>query len=218
MNPLIFIANVLDPRNKLQMLKVSIKKLGATSTKSQELIDKVKKEFITLWAEYKGINDTLDIERRCVQIGCNDGDGSTSTGGGLWDELFNDVQAQNEEEQLQEISNEVDKYLADEIEKRSNQTFNLLEWWRGSEARYPVLSMIAKDIFAISSSTVASESAFSLGKRVVDPFRSSLSPKMVEDLVCTNDWLRAEFDIRKDPTEDDLVLYKEIEEIEKKIL
>ncbi|KAL6497189.1 hypothetical protein OROGR_029118 [Orobanche gracilis] len=198
------------------MLKVSIKKLGATSTKSQEFIDKVKKEFITLWAKYKGINDTLDIERRCVQIGCNDGDGSTSTGDGLWDELFNDVQAQNEKEQLQEISNEVDKYLADEIEKRSNQTFNLLEWWRGSEARYPVLSMIAKDIFAIPSSTVASESAFSLRKRVVDPFRSSLSPKMVETLVCTNDWLRAEFDIRKDPTEDGLVLYKEIEEIEKR--
>ncbi|KAL6523579.1 hypothetical protein OROGR_017182 [Orobanche gracilis] len=128
-----------------------------------------------------------------------------------------DFQAQNEEEQLQEISNEVDKYLVDEIEKRSNQTFNLLEWWRGSEARYPVLSTIAKDIFAIPSSTVVSESAFSLGKRVVDPFRSSLSPKMVEALVCTNDWLRAEFDIRKDPTEDDLVLYKEIEEIEKKL-
>ncbi|KAL6564576.1 hypothetical protein OROMI_016026 [Orobanche minor] len=215
MNPLIFIANILDPRNKLQMLKVSIKKSGFNSIKSQEFIDKVKKDFVTLWAEYKGINDTLDIERRCVQIGCNDGDCSTSTGGGLWDELFNDVQAQNEEEQLQEISNEVDKYLADEIEKRSNQTFNLLEWWRGSEARYPVLSMIAKDIFAIPSSTVASESAFSLGKRVVDPFRSSLSPKMVEALVCTNDWLRADFDFRKDPTEDDLILYKEIEEIEK---
>ncbi|KAL6570081.1 hypothetical protein OROMI_014595 [Orobanche minor] len=214
-NLLIFIANVLDPRNKLQMIKVSIKKLGANSTKFQEFIDKIKKGFVTLWAEYKGINDTLDIERRCVQIWCNDGDGSTSTGGGLWDELFNDVQAQNEEEQLQEISNEVDKYLADEIEKRSNQSFNLLEWWRGSEARYPVLSMIAKDIFAIPSSTVASESAFSLGKRVVDPFRSSLSPKMVEDLVCTNDWLRAEFDFHKDPTEDELILYKEIEEIEK---
>ncbi|KAL6585749.1 hypothetical protein OROMI_002393 [Orobanche minor] len=182
---------------------------------SHEFIDKVKKDLVTLWVEYKGINDTLDIERRCVQIWCNDGDGSTSIDGNLWDELFNNVQAQNEEEQLQEISNEVDKYLADEIEKRSNQSFNLLEWWRGSEARYPVLSMIAKDIFAISSSTLTSESAFSLGKIIVDPFRSSLSSKMEEALVCTNDWLRAEFDFRKDPTEDGLILYKEIKEIEK---
>ncbi|BBH08741.1 hypothetical protein Prudu_021017 [Prunus dulcis] len=42
---------------------------------------------------------------------------------------------------------------------------------------------IAKDIFAIPSSTVASENAFSLGKRIVDPFRSSLTPKMVEALM-----------------------------------
>ncbi|KZV51789.1 hypothetical protein F511_11477 [Dorcoceras hygrometricum] len=40
--------------------------------------------------------------------------------------------------------------------------------------------------------TVASETAFSLGKRVVDLFRSCLSPKMVEALVCAGDWLRAE--------------------------
>ncbi|KAL8493872.1 hypothetical protein ACS0TY_024874 [Phlomoides rotata] len=85
-----------------------------------------------------------------------------------------------------------------------------------SETRYPILSLIIKDIFAIPSSTVASESVFSLGKRVVDPFRSSLSPKMVEALVCTSDWLKVdEMNFYKDPTDDDLELYKEIEEIEK---
>ncbi|KAG6527184.1 hypothetical protein ZIOFF_009278 [Zingiber officinale] len=61
------------------------------------------------------------------------------------------------------------------------------------------------------------ESTFSLGKRVVDPFGSSLSPKMVEALVCTSDWLSAEeFSFWINPTDDDLELYKEIEEIEKK--
>ncbi|KAG6521626.1 hypothetical protein ZIOFF_018751 [Zingiber officinale] len=172
--------------------------------------------------EYKGINDILNVESQDMQIECDDGYGGTSggggPGGGLCDELFDDVEAQNEEEQFQEISNEVDKYLADEIEKRSNQSFNLLEWWKGSETRYPILSMIAKDVFSIPCSIVVSESAFSLGKRIVDPFRSSLSPKMVEALVCTSDWLRAEeFSFWKDPTDDDLVLYKEIEEIEKRI-
>ncbi|CAH9082244.1 unnamed protein product [Cuscuta europaea] len=216
MNPLIFISNILDPRNKLQMIKVSIKKLPATSIKVQDFVDKVKSDLATLWAEYKGINETTNVERQSMQLELEGGDGTNNAGDGLWDELFTDVEAQNEEEQLQEISNEVDKYLADEIEKRSNQSFNLLEWWKGSETRYPILSLIAKDIFAIPSSTVASESAFSLGKRVVDPFRSSLSPKMVEALICTNDWLRAEdFSFYKDPTDDDLDLYKEIEEIEK---
>ncbi|KAL3614231.1 hypothetical protein CASFOL_042305 [Castilleja foliolosa] len=198
------------------MIKVSIRKLGGNFVEVQEFVDKVKTGLVTLWTEYKGINDNFDIDKH-VQMECDDGDGNSNSGGGLWDELFDDVEAQNEVEQRQVISNEVHKYLADEIEKQSNSSFNILEWWKGSETRYPILSMVAKDIFAIPSSTVASESAFSLGKRVVDPFKSLLSPKMVEALVCTNDWLRAdEFSFYKDPTDDDLELYKEIEEIEKR--
>ncbi|BBH05882.1 lectin protein kinase family protein [Prunus dulcis] len=66
---------------------------------------------------------------------------------------------------------------------------------------------IAKDIFAIPSFTVASENAFSLGKRIVDPFRSSFHPKMVEAFVCTSDWLRVdEFSFYKEPTDDEIAL------------
>jgi len=39
---------------------------------------------------------------------------------------------------------------------------------------------------------VTSESAFSAGGRVVDPFRSRLDPKMVEALICMKDWVAAE--------------------------
>ena len=45
-----------------------------------------------------------------------------------------------------------------------------------------VLSHIAKNVFANPISTVASESAFSTGGRIIDSFCSSLSPKMVEVL------------------------------------
>lgn len=43
---------------------------------------------------------------------------------------------------------------------------------------------------AIHVSTVASESTFSIGGRILDQFRSSLTPKLVESLICTQDWLR----------------------------
>lgn len=56
---------------------------------------------------------------------------------------------------------------------------------------YPILSQIARDLLAIQVSTVASESAFSAGGRVIDPFRSRLDPEMVEALVCTKDWVAA---------------------------
>ena len=71
-----------------------------------------------------------------------------------------------------------------------NTKFEILSWWKTNSARYPVLSQVARDILAIPVSTVASEAAFSTGGRVLDRFRSSLSPKLVECLICTQDWLR----------------------------
>ena len=56
--------------------------------------------------------------------------------------------------------------------------------------RFPILSHMVKDILAVPISTVASESAFSTGGRVLDYFRSSLTPKIVEALICTQNWLR----------------------------
>ena len=50
--------------------------------------------------------------------------------------------------------------------------------------------MMAKDILAIPLSTVASESAFSTGGRVLDVFRSSLAPNTVEALIYAQDWLK----------------------------
>ncbi|PKI41938.1 hypothetical protein CRG98_037688 [Punica granatum] len=49
---------------------------------------------------------------------------------------------------------------------------------------------MAKYILAILVSAVASESAFSTSGRVLDQFRSSLTPKFVEALICARDWLR----------------------------
>ncbi|CAL2246645.1 unnamed protein product [Prunus armeniaca] len=76
-------------------------------------------------------------------------------------------------------------------------------------------AQVFKDIFAFRSSMVASENVFSLDKRIVDPFRSSLTPKMVEVLVCTHDWLRVdEFNLYEAPTDEEIPFYKELEEIQ----
>ncbi|KAK2384107.1 zinc finger BED domain-containing protein RICESLEEPER [Trifolium repens] len=68
--------------------------------------------------------------------------------------------------------NELEKYLAeDNVDEDDN--FNLLLWWKQNCARFPVLSRMARDVFATPVSTVASESAFSTGGRVLDTFRTS---------------------------------------------
>ena len=59
---------------------------------------------------------------------------------------------------------ELDKYLTKGFEKDSDD-FNILEWWKVNTLKFLILSRLAKDVLAISISTVASEAAFSTGGR-----------------------------------------------------
>ncbi|XP_042426241.1 zinc finger BED domain-containing protein RICESLEEPER 2-like [Zingiber officinale] len=47
-NPLIFIGNIMDLGNKLQMMKVIVRKLGGTPTSVKEFVDSAKQSLVTL--------------------------------------------------------------------------------------------------------------------------------------------------------------------------
>ncbi|CAL8993441.1 unnamed protein product [Prunus brigantina] len=195
-NKLIFLGNVLDPRMKLQMLQISFGNL-------YEAVNEVVKCLNDLYNEYKGVGGDV-----VSQI---DEDEVAQIGEDVYVtfQLMQQLVQRRKDEQSVEISNEVDKYFADPFESHLSKQINLLNWWKGNQTRYPIFSQVFKDIFAIPNSTIASENIFSLGKRIVDPFRSSLHPKMVEALVCTCDWLRAdEFSFYKEPMDDEIEFYK----------
>ncbi|PKA54414.1 Putative AC transposase [Apostasia shenzhenica] len=59
---------------------------------------------------------------------------------------------------------------------------------------------MAKDIFTIPVTSVASESAFSAGGRVLGDYRSALSPKTLNSLVCADSWIRAVHTSSMDPS------------------
>ncbi|CAN0830004.1 Zinc finger BED domain-containing protein DAYSLEEPER, partial [Linum grandiflorum] len=84
--------------------------------------------------------------------------------------------------------NELDTYLEDKVLRRSVD-FDILNWWKANSTKYPTLSLIARDVLAIPISTVASESAFSAGGRLISAQRSRLHVKTVEALMCTQSWL-----------------------------
>ncbi|KAM0919854.1 hypothetical protein ACQ4PT_007997 [Festuca glaucescens] len=88
---------------------------------------------------------------------------------------------------------DLEKYMAETLKllKDAFDKFDILSWWKTHQDVYPVLSMLARDVLTIQVSTVASESAFSAGGRVIDPFRSRLDPQVVEALICTKDWVAA---------------------------
>ena len=93
-----------------------------------------------------------------------------------------------EEETSLETKFEIGKYLLDNLEKLGS--FDILDWWKLNASNYPILSKMARDILAIHIATVASESAFSTSGRILYAFMSSLSPKIVEALVCSQNWLK----------------------------
>lgn len=66
---------------------------------------------------------------------------------------------------------------------------DVLTYWKSHQYRYPELACMARDILSVPISTVASESAFSVGGRILDQYRSALRPEVVEALICSRDWL-----------------------------
>ncbi|XP_074377133.1 zinc finger BED domain-containing protein RICESLEEPER 2-like [Apium graveolens] len=85
---------------------------------------------------------------------------------------------------------DLEEYLS-EKPKTFTDDFDILGWWKVNSLRFPVLSQMARDVLAIPLSTVAFESAFSTDGRIINDFRSSLTPIMVQSLVCAQDWMRA---------------------------
>lgn len=69
------------------------------------------------------------------------------------------------------------------------ENYNVLGYWNQNKSCFPVLYQMARDVLAILLSTVASESAFSVGGRVLDAYRSSLTPQIVKSMICLRDWL-----------------------------
>jgi hypothetical protein len=85
---------------------------------------------------------------------------------------------------------EIEQYCMKAVEKPSEK-FDILMWWRVNKSKFLVLAEIAMDVLAIPLTSVASESAFSIGGCIIDPFRSSLASKTVEALICCQNWLRS---------------------------
>ncbi|CAI0393829.1 unnamed protein product [Linum tenue] len=83
---------------------------------------------------------------------------------------------------------QLDEYLDDKRLKRKQQ-LDVLLWWKNNESRFPELAHLARDVLSIPITTVASETAFSMGGRVLNSWRSSLLPENAEALITTRNWL-----------------------------
>lgn len=89
----------------------------------------------------------------------------------------------------QPMRSELDQYLEEFLLPRT-QDFDILDWWRLNQAKYPTLSRMASDILSIPFSTVPTDSVFDTVSKKIDSYRSSLRPVTLEALICAKDWLQ----------------------------
>jgi hypothetical protein len=198
-NTLLFIASVLDPRYKMEVLEFwFLSNIG--EVKTNRIVSKLKNILEQLYSHY-AMHDgesgpsgaRMSNEGRICSISTSLGvglGGSTSYDPDLDKDALTDFHTFRAKRNLMLARTEIEKYYVEGVETPS-QSFDILMWWNVNLAKYPVLSRIARDVLAIPLTTVASEFAFSTGGRVIDCFRSSLAPKIVEALICTQNWLRS---------------------------
>nr|KAJ0185228.1 hypothetical protein LSAT_V11C900470240 [Lactuca sativa] len=183
MNYLLYVAVVLDPHNKLAYVTYCIELIyGKGSQKSKDIVGLVTKTLEDLFNHYKSKSEKMNVQNINDNIF---GESSSSFG-----EMDIDLELEFDkfDHGGQDIKSEVEIYLADGREKRDK--FDLLGWWKVNSIKFPILSTVARHVLATPISTVASESAFSTGGRVIDKYRSSLNLDTAETLICAQDWIR----------------------------
>ncbi|CAN1240803.1 Zinc finger BED domain-containing protein RICESLEEPER 2 [Linum perenne] len=201
-NRLVYIRAILDPRKKMEIIPYSFK-LIYDPTQCAELVEMVRSKLHALFDLYKAEYDkrvNSSQSGSVASITQSQTTGDNGRYGGDEDDFEEDQEI--EDDCFAEFDDdnhtgdgpraELAKYLSEvrEVSTNKKQRFDVLAYWKASVLRFPILSEMARDVLAIPISSVASESAFSTGGRVLINFRSSLTPAIVEALICAEDWLR----------------------------
>lgn len=177
------VAVILDPRFKMKLVEYYYSQIYGSQSleKIKDVSDGIKELF-----------DAYSICSTMVDQGSAlPGSSLPSTCSDPRDRLKGFDKFLYETSQSQNVSSDLEKYLQEPNFPR-NCDFNILNWWKVHTPRYPILSMMARDVLGTPMSTIAPESAFSIDGRVLDKCRSSLNPDTREALICTQDWLQME--------------------------
>ncbi|XP_057532311.1 zinc finger BED domain-containing protein RICESLEEPER 2-like [Amaranthus tricolor] len=189
LNVMLYVVAVLNPRYKWKTVEFGIIQMYTKDNDASVVCTRIKNALYDLYDEYKGFHSTPATTNQSDGASSSRKDVEPSLSKkGLMRSKFKKLKESREDGEL--TKTEADKYL-DEVIEEDGDGFDISTWWKNNSSRFPILSLVTRDVLAIPVSTVASESAFRTGGRVLDSFRSSLSPKMAKALISCQDWLRA---------------------------
>ncbi|KAJ1701202.1 hypothetical protein LUZ63_000981 [Rhynchospora breviuscula] len=186
---LMAVASIFDPRFKLASVQYTFRELY----QEYEVVDRIKEVTDHLRALYekyaKAVVNSLNSNAATSTSSMEETSTSSEALSAAQSRIFAFIKEMNGESRSK---SDLEVYLEEPpFVPEGGRPFDVLVWWCQNCSKFPILSKLAKDVLCIPVTTVASESAFSAGGRVLDDYRSSLSKDMVELLVCGGDWLRA---------------------------
>ncbi|XP_073123001.1 zinc finger BED domain-containing protein RICESLEEPER 1-like [Henckelia pumila] len=177
------ISAVLDPRFKMKLVEYYYRQIYGSN--APDRIKEVSDGLREVFNEYSMGSTLLDEDS------ARPGGSLPSTSNGTRDKLKGFDKFLYETSQSQSTASDLDKYLEEPVFPR-NYDFSILNWWKVHTPRYPILSMMARDVLGIPVSTLGPDVAFSNGGRVLDGYRNVVSPDIREALMCGQDWLKME--------------------------
>lgn len=184
-------AVLLDPRFKMHFVKLCFEALYCAD-EVESRVNKVYNEFVALYDCY---SNPLPSSSSSTQNSSNQSSSSRVNVSQATVPQFFNLPSRFRTFNANAITSRggkdvVDCFLNSPLHIVSEESeFDILSYWKMHSQEYPVLSRMAKDILAIPITSVAYESSFSLGGRVLTKLRSSLLPKNVEIFVTTSNWL-----------------------------
>ncbi|KMT08177.1 hypothetical protein BVRB_6g143000 [Beta vulgaris subsp. vulgaris] len=190
-NLLMAIGGVLDPRLKMKVVEITFPHMFPSNL-VRENINKVKDTLYELYDEYKALYPPLEEHHGESRSGA-----PLVVQGGSLPGMSRVLQVVRSGIRVEPRKSELDVYLEECTTTDEGHRFDALNWWKERASKFVVLSRLAADVLAIPITTVASEATFSAGSRVIDPYRSSLLPETVQMLICTGDWCRSTFGIKR---------------------
>ncbi|XP_031124229.1 zinc finger BED domain-containing protein RICESLEEPER 2-like [Ipomoea triloba] len=168
MNAIIFYANILDPRDKIAYMPYQFTQLYGDD-KGESCFKNVLTCLKNLFDDYVH-GSSVSVDSATTVTGTSQSHSQSVTIGRPQSKLKSQLKKQRAESgELGGKKTELEIYLSEEIVEDENPDFDILNWWKIN---------------------TTSESAFSTSGRVLDAFRSSLTPRIVEALVCAQDWMR----------------------------
>ncbi|KAM6547019.1 hypothetical protein CsatB_027755 [Cannabis sativa] len=177
------VAAMLDPRFKMKLVEYYYAQIYGSGAPNRidEVFDSVK----TLYSEHSICLASLDQD-----MAWQEGGSSGCLPRDSRDRLMGFDKFLHETSQSEGTKSDMDKYLEEPLFPR-NAEFSILNWWKVHTPRYPILSMMARNVLGVPMSKLTSDYT---GVRMLDHHWSSLNPATLQALMCAQDWIQSELE------------------------